>query len=474
MELNKILRFADERVFSKTGKHLDDLQEAILKEALQGRKYAKIAQDRDCSEGYVRVVASELWKILADALGEEVSKANVRSILERAIIANNANISPVIGRDHVTVNNNVSCFPEHMRSPVSDLPKPKPQDQPYLDLSDAPEVLKCYGRDEELSILKRWVVSEENDPRNNGNNNCAKIVAILGVSGMGKTTLAISLAEEIKSNFNFIIYRDLSFSPTLETILNQLLKIFSLSSKMNENLDIETKISRILSYLRYYRCLILLDNVQEIFSPGKFAGQYQSVCQDYHLFLKKVSEVYHQSCFILISSEKPREIAELEQLNLPIFTLVLDGLGMAAKDIFISHQLSDQQTWERLINIYQGNPLWLNIIATLIRELFGGKVGNFLQYEMPILDESLCWHLEQQFQRLSAREVVIVTQLSKETEAIPLSDISNRVKLPLSDLINGIKSLVRRFILETKQQGDTTLFSLNSVMAQYVKTRQDL
>lgn len=82
MELNEVLRFADEKIFSKTGKHLDDLQEAILKEVLQGRKYAtKIAQDRDCSEGYVRVAASELWKILSDVFDEEVSKVNVRAIL---------------------------------------------------------------------------------------------------------------------------------------------------------------------------------------------------------------------------------------------------------------------------------------------------------------------------------------------------------------------------------------------------------
>ncbi|XDE62418.1 NB-ARC domain-containing protein [Arthrospira platensis BEA 1257B] len=472
MELNEILRFADDRVFSKTGKHLNDLQEAILKEALQGKKYAKIAQERDCSEGYVRVVASELWKILADALGEDVSKVNVRSILDRAIIANNANISPVIGRDHVTVHNNVSCFPDQMRSPVSYGQKPEPQDSPELDLGDAAEIFTFYGRDEELSILKKWIVTDEKYDPQNCHNNCAKIVAILGVSGIGKTHLAISLAESIKSNFNFIIYRSLRFSPTLETILNKLLEIFSLSWKIDEAIEIETKISLIFSQLRHHRCLIILDDVQEIFSPGKWAGQYKSACQDYHLFFQKVAEVYHHSCFVLISSEKPREIAELEKLNLPIFTLVLDGLGMAAKDILISHHLSDQQLWERLINIYQGNPLWLNIIATLIREIFGGKVGNFLQYDMPMLDESLSWHLEQQLQRLSDCEMVIVSQLANEPEAIALSEIANRVKLPISDLINGLKSLVRRFILETQDEGDMTLFSLNSVVAKYVQTRQ--
>jgi len=114
MELKEVLRFADEKVFSTTGKHLDDLQEAILKEALQGRKYAtKIAQDRDCSEGYVRVVASELWKILSDVFGEDVSKVNVRAILERAKFYNSPS---AIGRDHVT--NNVNICQERVRSPT--------------------------------------------------------------------------------------------------------------------------------------------------------------------------------------------------------------------------------------------------------------------------------------------------------------------------------------------------------------------
>lgn len=96
MELNEVLRFADEKVFSKTGKHLDDMQEAILKEVLQGRKYAtKIAQDRDCTEGYVRVAASELWKILSKVFDEDVTKVNVRAILERAKFYTNFSSSVV-------------------------------------------------------------------------------------------------------------------------------------------------------------------------------------------------------------------------------------------------------------------------------------------------------------------------------------------------------------------------------------------
>ena len=88
MELKEILRFADELVFSKTGNHLDDLQQAILRETFQGQRYAKIAQDRNCSEGYIRGVASEMWKIFSEVLGQNVSKTNVRVTLERSLLAN--------------------------------------------------------------------------------------------------------------------------------------------------------------------------------------------------------------------------------------------------------------------------------------------------------------------------------------------------------------------------------------------------
>jgi hypothetical protein len=144
---------------------------------------------------------------------------------------------------------------------------------------------------------------------------------------------------------------------------------------------------------------------------------------------------------------------------------------MAAKDLLSSHKLLDEEAWETLINIYQGNPLWLNITATLIRELFSRRVADFLQYELPILDESLCWRLEQQLQRLSEQEVAVVTQLAKEKEAVALSQIFNKIKLSPGDLINTTKSLVMRFLLTPQEQEKITVFTLNPLVAQYVKSR---
>lgn len=472
MELQEVLRFVDEKVFAKTGKHLDDLQEGILTEALQGRKYAKIAQERDRTEGYVRVAAAELWKILSDVLGEEVSKVNVRSILKRAIFYNS--YSPTtIARDNVTINNHLNNCSERARSPTETNPAPATPTKLYIDLGDAPEIFTFYDRTTELATLEQWI---SNDGFNRGDilPSRTKIAAILGMSGIGKTALAIRLIDRIKTQFNYVIYRSLRFSPNLETTLSNLLQIFSESAENYPpvwgNQGIAN--SQIFNYLRQHRCLIVFDDVEALFSDGKLAGQYKPGYEDYQRFFQQVAEVNHHSCFILISSEQPREIAELEKSNYPIHSLVLGGIGIAAKDILTGHHLSDESSWETLIHLYQGNPLWLNITATLIAELFGGNVADFLQYDMPMLDESLRWRLEQQFQRLTESEIAVITQLAYSTEAVALSQLLNELTLSPTDLINAVRSLVRRFLLQTEEQGKITFFTLNPVVAQYVKTRQ--
>lgn len=50
MDVQEILKLADKLVFSKTGKHLEYLEEAILRGTIQGQKYSQIAEDSHLSE----------------------------------------------------------------------------------------------------------------------------------------------------------------------------------------------------------------------------------------------------------------------------------------------------------------------------------------------------------------------------------------------------------------------------------------
>ncbi|NET30106.1 MAG: ATPase, partial [Okeania sp. SIO1I7] len=153
-----------------------------------------------------------------------------------------------------------------------------------------------------------------------------------------------------------------SFSPTLTTTLTNFLEIFSPETETSDN--IETLLSQLQKYLEKYRCCIIFDDVQKLFAPGKLAGQYKSGYEDYRDFFQLFATVSHQSCLLLISREKIPEITKLETENYPVRTLILGSLGAAANEICQKRQLVDRESWEKLINNYQGNPRWLDIIAT--------------------------------------------------------------------------------------------------------------
>jgi len=106
MNIQEITDLADQLIFNKTGKHLDDLQIQILKEAFEGNKYAKIAKNSNCSEGYIKTVASELWKVLSDEIGETIKKSNFKSAMERFYISNISDSFNIENSSNINICNN--------------------------------------------------------------------------------------------------------------------------------------------------------------------------------------------------------------------------------------------------------------------------------------------------------------------------------------------------------------------------------
>ena len=449
MDIAEVLKLADELIFAKTGEHIDYLQKAILEGTFQGRTYPQIADATHSSEGHTRDIGSGLWKILSEGFGEEITKKNFRAILDSGKIYNFSS-----GQGHIAINK-VNICQEKARNPT---PPQNPQQtptQPHIDLGDAPEIFRFFDRTSELSTLENWIAQQR-----------TRLIALVGISGIGKTTLSLGLINQIKTGFDYVIYRSLRFSPTLEATLTNLLQIFPQPTETPQNID--TKISQLLNHLRNYRCLIVLDDVQMLFCSGQPPGEYKSECENYQLFFKLIAEVSHQSCLMLNSSEKPREFVRLEKEYHPVRSFELGSLGIAAIDILKLEKLSDEETWETLIDIYQGNPLWLELTATLIRELFGGSVAQFLQCEMPILDEGLQSQLSQQFQRLTPPEMAVVSHFASLAEPVAVTYFFNKIPLSSSEIVNAVRSLRNRFLLDAIEEEKITLFSLNPVLKQYL------
>ena len=104
-DIQSLILTVDELIFSHTGEHLDDLQQAVLEGAFDHQKYAEIAKKNHRSEKYVKDVAGKLWQSISAALGEEVSKSNIKSTLQRYCY-NFANTNVVNG---VQINRGTIC-----------------------------------------------------------------------------------------------------------------------------------------------------------------------------------------------------------------------------------------------------------------------------------------------------------------------------------------------------------------------------
>ncbi|MEP0791502.1 MULTISPECIES: NB-ARC domain-containing protein [Cyanophyceae] len=322
MDIAEVLKLADELLFTHTGEHLDHLQKIILKGTLQGQKYAQIASENHLSEGHVRDTASELWHALSDVLGEDVNKLNARNILEKIIISNSGSIGYLVN------GNKVSICSKQKRSPKSSFLSKPTANKPYLDIDTAPEITAFYGRKDEVNTLKTWLTQER-----------LRIIILVGIVGIGKTTLAVELIEEIQTEFEYIVYRSLRFCPTIDIFLTDLLQTFNISSILPNALG--RKVDLLLNFLRKHRCLIIIDDLQMLFQPGQFAGQYQAEFEGYYLLFKQIAELSHGSSLVLITSQQPEDAITTRHK----FTrcLKLAGLGESAKQILRDKELSDEQ-----------------------------------------------------------------------------------------------------------------------------------
>ncbi len=359
MDIAEVLTLADELIFAKTGKHLDYVQEAILRGTLQDTTYTQIAQEVYSSPSHVRNVGSDLWKLLSKGLKKDITKTNFRAVLEKGIVYNyQSTIVEHITGENITVNKNLNICSEKVRSPKTPQNPQPTAKQPRIDLSDAPEISTFFDRTSELSTLENWISSR------------TRLITILGLSGIGKTALTLQLIPQIQHEFDCIIWRSLHNAPHLESLQTDIIKFLSQQQ--------ETELPDLINYLRSYRCLIILDDVQTIFSSQQLAGNYQPGYENYGAFFKQIAESSHNSCIVLISWEKPREIAALESHQKNCQTLQLNGLGESARDIFTEKGLLESEKWSELIELYKGNPLWLNTAAAAIKDLFSGNVSDFL------------------------------------------------------------------------------------------------
>ncbi|MEA5577644.1 NB-ARC domain-containing protein [Anabaena sp. UHCC 0451] len=441
MNITELLQFVDQVVQKHTGEHLDDLEKSVLKGLWQGQTYNQIADKSGYnSQNYIGDVSRKLFKILSEQLGEDINKSNFCWTIERVIN------SQFVG----LVNTEINWCDSHPNPNINQSHEEKLNNKiPYHDLTLSPKITHFYGRETELQTLSDWLINQNN-----------RLISILGLPGIGKTTLVKHFIDLNLQKFDLVIWKSIKLSHSLDNILTEILTFTKSNHTENNN-----KLTQLLNLLNQKRCLIILDDIQEIFIPGQFAGQYKPEYKDYKTFFTKIAEIEHQSSLILISQEQCQEMVCLDDELYPVKCLELSGLSNI--DIFQKLKLKDEQSWSKLIDLYGGNPVYLKDISNVIKNIFQGSVADFIN-EGFLLTEDMKSQLDELLNRLSPIEQQIISAMSKFSQPVTREQLRENLTLSSTELINGLQSLNRRYLVTTIET-EKTLFNISTIFQEYVK-----
>lgn len=334
-----------------------------------------------------------------------------------------------------------------------------------------------FGRQEKLEKLKNWIIKDR-----------CRLIAIVGVGGMGKTHLSVkfgkggigktALAEKIAVNiqdeFNYVIGRRLLNSLPFEETMADLIRFLSDNQEIDLPRTVDEKISRLLNYLNQSRCLIILDNFDTILEGKNGTKRYRKGYEPYGQLLELIGRSEHKSCLLLTSREKPL-ISKAESLEKiagktrPVRFFELEGLDtLSARQLFES--LGDfkgsDQDWRKLIKFYEGNPSALDLVAREISEAHSSNISEFLKKGTKI-SKGVEQLFDQQFQKLSNPEKSIMYWLAINRQPVSIEEFKEDILSPEDKrrVTENIQFIKRSFRIANTEDGK---FALQPLFMEYM------
>ena len=402
---------------------------------------------------YVKTTAAQLWQLLSQRLDRRVTKDNLAAVLLWHVNQSAA---------RATMDSQIE---------IGNLPDRDIQQSRVNFGLDR----DFYGRTEEIATLTNWCVVER-----------CRLLLLIGMGGMGKTTLAGEIATQLSGKFDRIIWRSLVNTPPIRVLCSDLLQALAPQALLDVPDTLGGQIELLIASLRQDRCLLIFDNVESILAGQVQCGQYLADYDGYDRLFRAIGELPHQSCAILTSREKPHTIARLEIVNPQLVkSLSIDGMEPKAAHEFVrSHgcpELPDWM-WQEVHAHYDGNPLALKIATIAAVEMTGG--GEKMLELYPLMKsgklkfQNIDDTLSRQFDRLSESEQQLVYWLAIERE--PITGKELRANLAIyphapGEIINALQSLARRCVAVCANSSRDRLrqrkWSIQPVMTAYVTRR---
>ncbi|MEO0705017.1 MAG: NB-ARC domain-containing protein [Cyanobacteria bacterium J06649_5] len=223
MGIEAATEYADQLLYERTGRHLSDLQSCIIQQSWQGRTYGQVATAAGYSEGHIKDVASQLWKTLSEALGERITKGNLRSRLVNRLkrtvkstvkSATPTSLHPLMASSAARVSAAISTpssappslpFSAALSTPIST--PISTQSHHSIDAHPA----NFIGREQALQSLHHLGAQH-------------RIIVIQGEGGIGKTTLAQQYCQQFDQVLELLMAKEAANITPVESVVEEWLR----------------------------------------------------------------------------------------------------------------------------------------------------------------------------------------------------------------------------------------------------------
>lgn len=263
------------------------------------------------------------------------------------------------------------------------------------------------GRGPELATLAEWLA----DPR-------CRLVTILGAGGMGKTRLALALAEQLAPR-----YRDGVFFVALAAVeqAEGIVPAIAQAVGFPFQNDPRSPQAQLTDYLRTRQLLLVLDNWEHLLAAGPALGELAQACPGVQMLVtsRERLRIRAETLFVLPGMDYPTgEFSRPAEYS--AVALFVDTMGRRQRAA--PHSRAEWQAIARICHLVDGMPLaivlaagWLGLLRLeeIAEEI--ERSADFLESDLrdlPPRQRSMRVVFEQTWQRLTPAEQALYMRLS--------------------------------------------------------------